>query len=246
MIKLIVGLGNPGPEYADTRHNAGFWWVDLAARHLGGQLAHDPKYHGFVARVNRPAGPVWLQQPLTYMNLSGKAVAPLARFFKILPDEILVVHDELDLPTGQMKLKKGGGAGGHNGIKDIQAQLGTPDFWRLRLGIGHPGHKGEVAAYVLGRPPASERLSIDLNVDDSLKSLDLLLAGEMDKAMMKIHAKPPRPKPPRPEPLPASPVSAAAAAVAGAAIGTQRAAPPSDIPASPAGPAAAGTQEPAE
>ena len=241
MIKLIVGLGNPGPEYEDTRHNAGFWWVDQAVRQLGGHLAHDPKYHGFVARVNRPAGPVWLQQPLTYMNLSGKAVAPLARFFKILPDEILVVHDELDIPPGQMKLKKGGGAGGHNGIKDIQAQLGTPDFWRLRLGIGHPGHKGEVAAYVLRKPPASERLLIDGNVDESLKCLDLLLAGEMDKAMMKIHAKPQRPKPPRPDAPSANPVSAAAAAaVAG------KPAAPSSHPASPAGPAAAGTQEPAE
>jgi PTH1 family peptidyl-tRNA hydrolase len=241
MIKLIVGLGNPGPEYEDTRHNAGFWWVDQAVRKLGGQLAHDPKYHGFVARVNRPDGPVWLQQPLTYMNLSGKAVAPLARFFKILPDEILVVHDELDIPPGQMKLKKGGGAGGHNGIKDIQAQIGTPDFWRLRLGIGHPGHKGEVAAYVLRKPPASERLLIDANVDESLKWLDLLLAGEMDKAMMKIHAKPQRPKPQRPDAPSATPVSAAAAAaVAG------RGAAPSSHPASPAGPAAAGTQEPAE
>ena len=206
MIRLIVGLGNPGVEYEDTRHNAGFWWVDRAARELGGQLAHDPKYHGFVARVNRPLGPVWLLQPLTYMNLSGKAVAPLARFFKILPDEILVVHDELDLSPGQMKLKQGGSPAGHNGLKDIQAQLGTPAFWRLRLGIGHPGHRGEVAAYVLRKPPAAEREAIDANVNDSLKALDMLLAGEMDKAMMKIHAKPPRPKPPRPAgPAPAGP-----------------------------------------
>ena len=237
MIRLIVGLGNPGAEYEDTRHNAGFWWVDGATRQLGGQLVHDPKYHGFVARVNRPEGPVWLLQPLTYMNLSGKAVAPLARFFKILPDEILVVHDELDIPPGQMKLKKGGGAGGHNGIKDIQAQLGTPEFWRLRLGIGHPGARGEVAAYVLRKPPAAERLLIDANVDDSLKSLDPLLAGEMDKAMMKIHAKPPRPKPPRPAVLP---IAAAAAALRTAAV------PSTSTPASPAGPATAGTQEPAE
>jgi PTH1 family peptidyl-tRNA hydrolase len=229
MIRLIVGLGNPGAEYEDTRHNAGFWWVEQAARQLGGQLAHDRAYHAFVARVNRPEGPVWLQQPLTYMNLSGKAVAPLARFFKILPEEILVVHDELDLPPGQMKLKQGGSAAGHNGLKDIHAQLGAQDFWRLRLGIGHPGARGEVAAYVLRKPPASERQLIEANVDESLKALDLLLAGQMDKAMMKIHAKPPRPKPPRP-----------AAPAAGA---------PS--PASPAGPVApsvsgTGTQEPAE
>jgi len=235
---LIVGLGNPGAEYEDTRHNAGFWWVDAAARQLGGQLVHDPKYHGFVARVNRPEGPVWLLQPLTYMNLSGKAVAPLARFFKILPDEILVVHDELDIPPGQMKLKKGGGNGGHNGLKDIQAQLGTGDFWRLRLGIGHPGDRGEVAAYVLRKPPAAERVAIEANVDDSLKTLDLLLAGAMDKATMKVHAKPPRPKPARPPQL--NPLLNALMAKVPAAT------PSPSHPASPAGSAAAGTQEPAE
>ena len=239
MIRLIVGLGNPGAEYEDTRHNAGFWWVDGAVRQLKGSLVHDPKYHGFVARVNRPGGPVWLQQPLTYMNLSGKAVAPLARFFKILPDEILVVHDELDIPPGQMKLKKGGGNGGHNGLKDIQAQLGTGDFWRLRLGIGHPGDRNEVAAYVLRKPPAAERELIEKNVDDSLKALELLLAGEMDKATIKIHAKPPRPKPPRPpqlNPLLSSLMNKVPAATPS----------PSKSPASPAGPASAGTQEPAE
>jgi len=197
MIRLIVGLGNPGPEYEDTRHNAGFWWVEQAARRLGGSLVHDRSYHGLVARVNRPAGPVWLLEPMTYMNLSGKAVAPLARFFKILPPEILVVHDELDLPPGQMKLKQGGGNGGHNGLKDIQAQLGSGDFWRLRLGIGHPGVKSEVAAYVLRKPPAAEREAIEKNIDDSLPTLDALLAGEMGQAQLKIHARPPRPKPPR-------------------------------------------------
>jgi PTH1 family peptidyl-tRNA hydrolase len=196
MIRLIVGLGNPGPEYEDTRHNAGFWWVDRAVRQLGGSLQADRAYHGLVARVNRPAGPVWLLQPMTYMNLSGKSVAPLARFFKIAPEEILVVHDELDLPPGQMKLKQGGGNGGHNGLKDIQAQLGSPNFWRLRLGIGHPGVKAEVAAYVLRKPPAVERLSIDHTVDESLRCLELMLDGAMDKAMMKIHAKPPRPSRP--------------------------------------------------
>jgi PTH1 family peptidyl-tRNA hydrolase len=164
-------------------------------------------------------------------------VAPLARFFKILPDEILVVHDELDIPPGQMKLKKGGGNGGHNGLKDIQAQLGTPDFWRLRLGIGHPGDRNEVAAYVLRKPPAAERTSIEANVDDSLKALELLLAGDMDKAMMKIHAKPPRPKPPRPQ---LNPILSALMAKVPVAT------PSPSHPASPAGPAAAGTQEPAE
>ncbi len=200
MIRLIVGLGNPGPEYEATRHNAGFWWVDQASRLLGGSLQPDRAYHGLVARVNRSAGPVWLLQPMTYMNLSGKSVAPLARFFKIAPAEILVVHDELDLPPGQMKLKQGGGNGGHNGLKDIQAQLGDGNFWRLRLGIGHPGIKADVAGYVLRKPPADEREAIERTVEDSIKQLDLMLDGTMDAVMMKLHAKPPRPKPPRPAP----------------------------------------------
>ena len=136
MIRLLVGLGNPGPEYEATRHNAGFWWIDAVARRLGAHLSADKAYHGLVARVNRPAGPIWLIEPQTYMNLSGKSVAPLARFFRIAPEEILVVHDELDVLPGQMKLKQGGSAAGHNGLKDIQAQLGSPAFWRLRLGIG--------------------------------------------------------------------------------------------------------------
>jgi peptidyl-tRNA hydrolase, PTH1 family len=205
MIRLIVGLGNPGVEYEATRHNAGFWWMDAAARQLKASLAPDRAYHGLVARVNRSpehGGPLWLLQPMTYMNLSGKSVAPLARFFKIAPAEILVVHDELDLLPGQMKLKQAGGNGGHNGLKDIQAQLGAGDFWRLRLGIGHPGIKAEVANYVLRKPPADERDAIERNIEDSLKVLDLMLAGEMDRAIMKLHAKPARPKPPRPPEAP--------------------------------------------
>ena len=201
MIRLIVGLGNPGAEYDGTRHNAGFAWVDAAARQLGGTLAHDRNYHGLVARVNRPAGPVWLIEPMTYMNLSGKAVSPLARFFKIAPAEILVVHDELDLLPGQVKLKQGGGVAGHNGLKDIQAQLGSPDFWRLRLGIGHPGDRSEVANYVLRRAPSAEREALDLAIEQSLKALPQFLDGVMDKALATVHAKPPRPKPPRPAPV---------------------------------------------
>lgn len=208
MIRLLVGLGNPGPEYDATRHNAGFWWIDDAVRRLGGSLSMDRAYHGLVARVNRPQGPVWLLQPQTYMNLSGKSVAALARFFKILPDEILVVHDELDLLPGQMKLKQGGSAAGHNGLKDIQAQLGTPDYWRLRLGIGHPGVKSEVANFVLRKPPQSERELIEQAIAKSLESLDPILAGDMTKAMAQIHAKPPRPKPPKP-PAPVTPASPA-------------------------------------
>jgi len=208
MIKLIVGLGNPGPEYEHTRHNAGFWWVDAAARELGGALAFDRAYQGLVARVNRPHGPVWLLQPMTYMNLSGRSVGPLARFFKIAPAEILVVHDELDLLPGQMKLKQGGGAAGHNGLKDLLAHLGSPDFWRLRIGIGHPGVRAEVANWVLRKPPLEDRIAIDRCIADSLSTLPLMLEGAMDRAMMKIHAKPQRPKPPRSVP-PADPAAAA-------------------------------------
>jgi peptidyl-tRNA hydrolase, PTH1 family len=207
MIRLFVGLGNPGPEYEDTRHNAGFWWIDELARKLGGSLQVDRNYYGLVARINNApgaSGPIWLLQPMTYMNLSGKAVAPLARFFKIAPEEILAVHDELDIDPGQMKFKQGGGNGGHNGLKDMQAQLGSANFWRLRLGIGHPGVKTEVAGYVLRKPPLAERQAIEDCISKSLESVDLMLKGEMERAMMKIHAKPPRPKPPKPE-TPSSP-----------------------------------------
>jgi len=203
MIRLFVGLGNPGAEYEDTRHNAGFWWVDALGRKLGASLQAERSYFGLAARVNSApgaAGPIWLLQPMTYMNLSGKSVAALARFFKIAPDEILAIHDELDLEPGQMKLKQGGSAAGHNGLKDMQAQLGSPNFWRLRLGIGHPGHKGEVAGYVLRKPPLNERQAVEDCIAKSMDAVEHMLKGEMDKALMKIHAKPPRPKPPRPAP----------------------------------------------
>jgi PTH1 family peptidyl-tRNA hydrolase len=198
MIRLLVGLGNPGPEYENTRHNAGFWFIDEAARKLGVSLSPERSYFGLAARANRPDGPVWLLEPLTFMNLSGKSVAALARFFKIAPSEILVAHDELDLQPGQVKIKLGGSAAGHNGLKDIQAQLGSADFWRLRLGIGHPGVKAEVVDYVLRKPIALHREAIDKSIEQSIGALDLLLAGNMEHAMMKIHARPPRPKPPPP------------------------------------------------
>ncbi len=207
MIRLIVGLGNPGPEYAHSRHNAGFWWVDAAARQLGATLAFDRAYSGLLARLNpphRPQQPLWLLQPMTYMNLSGKAVGPLARFFKIEAGQILVVHDELDLLPGQLKLKRGGGAAGHNGLKDIVAHLGSTDFWRLRLGIGHPGIRAEVADWVLRRPPIDERIGIEQTIDRSLQALPLLIDGEMERAMMKLHAKPERPKPAPREPAAAA------------------------------------------
>lgn len=216
MIRLLVGLGNPGAEYDDTRHNAGFWWIDTVARRLGATLQYERGYHGLVARVNRPLpgieGPIWLLEPQTYMNLSGKSVAALARFYKIAPEEILVAHDELDLLPGQMKLKQGGSHAGHNGLRDMNAQLGSAAFWRLRLGIGHPGHKAEVVHYVLKKPSPTDRNAIDDCVTKSTDALDLLLAGEMERAMMKVHAKPPRPKPPKPARLPEAGQPAAEAA----------------------------------
>lgn len=200
MIKLFVGLGNPGPEYETTRHNAGFWWVEGLARELKVALVMDKGYHGLVARTTVQGQNVWLIEPQTFMNLSGKAVAALARFFKIEPKEILVVHDELDLPPGEAKLKFGGSHAGHNGLRDIHAQLGTGDYWRLRLGVGHPGTKAEVVNWVLKKPSPDHRIAIEQCIDRTLKSVPRLLAGEMDKATMLIHtSKPPRPKPPRPE-----------------------------------------------
>lgn len=200
MIRLLVGLGNPGAEYEATRHNAGFWWVDAAARRLGATLLPQRSYFGLAARAHAAHGPVWLLQPMTYMNLSGKSVASLARFFKIAPEEILVVHDELDLMPGQVKIKLGGGHAGHNGLKDIHAQLGSAAYWRLRLGIGHPGVKAEVVDYVLRKPTPEQREQIEQGITRSVDSLDMLLGGDMERAMMAIHAKPPRPKQPRPTP----------------------------------------------
>ena len=198
MIRLLVGLGNPGPEYEDTRHNAGFWFIDAVARELKTSLAPERSYFGLVARVNLREGPVWLLEPMTFMNLSGKSVAALARFFKVPPESILVAHDELDLMPGQVKMKLGGSPAGHNGLKDIQAALGSADFWRLRLGIGHPGVKTEVSNYVLRRPTLEQREAIDKSIAQGVSALDLLIEGDMERALMKVHAKPPRPKSPKP------------------------------------------------
>ncbi|MDM0039964.1 aminoacyl-tRNA hydrolase [Variovorax sp. J22G21] len=201
MIKLFVGLGNPGPEYEATRHNAGFWWVDALARDWKLSLVPDRSYHGLVARANIAGQSVWLLEPQTFMNLSGKSVGALARFFKIAPDEILVVHDELDVVPGQAKLKFGGSHAGHNGLRDIHAQLGTGDYWRLRLGIGHPGVKAEVVNWVLKKPLKEQREAIEDAIARTLHAAPALVAGEMEKATMQIHtSKPPRPKPPRREP----------------------------------------------
>ena len=203
MIKLFVGLGNPGPEYEATRHNAGFWWVDALARELKAGLSMDKGYHGMVARATVHGNVVWLLQPQTFMNLSGKSVGALTRFFKITPQEILVAHDELDIAPGQVKLKFGGSHAGHNGLRDIHAQLGSGDYWRLRLGVGHPGNKDEVVNWVLKKPSQDHRIAIEQCIDRSLKALPAFLAGDMEKATLLVHtSKPPRAHSPAPQAAP--------------------------------------------
>lgn len=189
-IRLFVGLGNPGPEYEATRHNAGFWWIDEVARATGARLSAEAKFFGLAGRMKSGAHEAWLLKPTTFMNASGRSVAALARFYKIAPEEILVIHDELDLLPGTAKIKKGGGNGGHNGLKDISAQLGTPDYWRLRLGIGHPGEKSAVVNFVLHEPSRDEANLIQDNIDESVKLLPMLLECSMEAAMLKLHTKP--------------------------------------------------------
>ena len=188
-IKLIVGLGNPGLEYEATRHNAGFWFVDR----LSANFSLDKAFKGHVAKLPR----AWLLKPNTFMNRSGQAVSALAQFYKIAPDEILVAHDELDLPPGAIKLKKGGGTGGHNGLKDIDAQLGTRDFWRLRIGIGHPrelGMQNEVIDFVLHRPSSDHLSLIDAAMKKGVEALPLAFNSTMEAAMLQLHTVvPPKP-----------------------------------------------------
>lgn len=187
-IKLLVGLGNPGAEYAETRHNAGFWLVDELAWLWKAQLRDEKKFFGAVARVPQTDGDLWLLKPSTYMNRSGQAVQALTAFYKIKPQEILVVHDELDLAPGRIKFKLGGGNGGHNGLKDIQAKLGTPDFYRLRLGIGHPGDRAEVSNYVLNKPRPEDRELIEDAVRKSAAAMPQLLSGEFEAAQRILHS----------------------------------------------------------
>lgn len=188
-IKLIVGLGNPGPEYAKTRHNAGAWYVEQLARWHNVSLREEAKFFGHTARILVEGQDVRLLIPNTYMNLSGKAVAALARFYQIEPEAILVAHDELDLPPGIAKFKQGGGHGGHNGLKDIIAKMGNNNnFFRLRLGIGHPGSKEQVAGFVLTKAPSSEQNLIDAALDESLRATDILFKQDMTKAMNRLHS----------------------------------------------------------
>ena len=191
-LRLIVGLGNPGPDYSETRHNAGFWFCERLARELGVSFTRESRYHGSVANA-REAG-VWLLMPQTFMNRSGQAVQALAHFYRIAPAEMLVVHDELDIPPGQLRLKFGGGLGGHNGLKDITAHLGTQDFWRLRIGIGHPGDRNAVIDYVLKPPRREEATEIDVAIDRALLAWPQLVKADFNAAMQKINAKPVLPK----------------------------------------------------
>ncbi len=190
-IRLIVGLGNPGAEYELTRHNAGFWLVDNLANSLPGcRLQRESRFNALVAKSVIKGQEVWLLEPQTFMNRSGQSVGGLARFFKINADEVLVVHDELDLAPGIVKMKKGGSSGGHNGLKDITAALGTQDYWRMRIGIGHPrtlGSQQPVADYVLHRPRKEEQVLIEESIEKCLRVLPLAVEGKFDTATMQLH-----------------------------------------------------------
>ena len=187
-IRLIVGLGNPGREYETTRHNAGYWCVDELARLQNLSFKSEAKFHGLTARGQLHGHEMLLLKPQTFMNVSGRAVGALAQFYKIAPAEMLVVHDELDLPPGVARLKLGGGHGGHNGLKDIIAHLGSKDFWRLRLGIGHPGDRTDVAGYVLNDPRREERELIDEAMQRALDVAPMIIEGKAEAAMLKLHS----------------------------------------------------------
>lgn len=188
-IKLIVGLGNPGDKYADTRHNAGEWLIDRLARRFNVSLSPESKFFGKTARTLVNGKEVRLLVPTTFMNLSGKAVGALASFYRIKPEEILVIHDELDLPPGTAKLKQGGGHGGHNGLKDIVAQLGNNNnFYRLRLGIGHPGHRDLVAGYVLNKPSPADREALEKALDEATDCVEMIFKDGMVKATNRLNS----------------------------------------------------------
>ena len=187
-LRLIVGLGNPGAEYAETRHNAGFWLCERLARELGVNLGRESRFHGMAGMAR--AESLWFLLPQTFMNRCGQSVRALTQFYRIEPAEMLIMHDELDLPPGQMRLKFGGGLGGHNGLKDITAHLGTQDYWRLRIGIGHPGDRNEVVDYVLKPPRKEERVEIDAALDRALLAWPALAHGDFAAATQRINSKP--------------------------------------------------------
>jgi len=187
-MRLVVGLGNPGREHDGTRHNAGFRWVAGLAALGQVQLRQEARFHGQAAKLAEAGRECWLLKPSTFMNLSGRAVRAIAQFYKIAPAEILVVHDELDLSPGEVRLKRGGGVAGHNGLKDVAAHLGQ-DFWRLRIGIGHPGDRGQVSNYVLNAPRKEELPLIQEAIERSLELWPLLREGKTEAAMLKLHTK---------------------------------------------------------
>lgn len=186
-IQAVVGLGNPGPKYAETRHNAGFWFVDGLARAHNAVLRSENKFSGEVARIQTAAGECWLLKPTTFMNHSGRSVAALCSFYRIDPSELLVAYDELDLAPGTMRLKTGGGHGGHNGMRDICSALGTRDFHRLRIGIGHPGHKEAVVGHVLAKPGKADQQAIEDGIAAALRLWDTIQEGDLQKAMNALH-----------------------------------------------------------
>src|SRR6185503_8821842 len=189
VIRLIVGLGNPGPEYARTRHNAGFWLVDELARRHGGAFRHESKHQAELARVRMNGGEIWLAKPMTFMNRSGGPVSGVLGFYKIAPGEMLVAHDEIDLPCGTVRLKDAGGHGGHNGLRDLIAAQGE-GFWRLRIGVGHPGGSREVVDHVLARPSAAEQAVIDATIAAGADAVEIMLRDGAQIAMNKLHTRP--------------------------------------------------------
>jgi len=186
-IKLFVGLGNPGEQYVETRHNVGFWWIDFIGQNHKLSLKNSKKYFGEFSKHNED-GEVFFLKPSTFMNESGKSVQALAKFYKIEPEEILVIHDELDIQPGTAKLKLGGGHGGHNGLKSIQTSLGSNNFWRLRIGVGHPGDKSKVIGYVLNKPSKIEMQLIQESIINSYKVFSYIMLGQFEKAMLNLHS----------------------------------------------------------
>jgi len=188
-IRLIAGLGNPGAKYTETRHNAGFWFVDALARQHGARFLAEKRFHGEVAKVDIGGNAIWLLKPATFMNRSGQSLRSLADFYRLQAENILVVHDEIDLDAGTARLKSGGGHGGHNGLRDIIAQLGGRDFHRLRIGVGHPGDRNQVVDYVLHRPGSDESRMIDHAITNALRVMPKVAAGEWEKAMHELHTR---------------------------------------------------------
>ena len=187
-IELIVGLGNPGAQYAKTRHNVGAWFVEQLAEKEGAALRNEPKFHGLIARIYSDGSPCWLLEPTTFMNESGQSVAACARFYKIPIESILVIHDELDFPAGTIRIKEGGGHGGHNGLRNITQHLQSKNFYRLRIGIGHPGHKDRVTPYVLSDPSKTDRGLILETIQEGIAVIPDLIAGEMQRAFRYLHS----------------------------------------------------------